>query len=335
MKSSKIDLARELIEKYIRIGIKNNKGFSKKYLAKVLYNENPDLFSNEEDARLNVRRALNCAGTETRFLKNEQLARSFALISDPVIELRNPEPFVFPSGYNNTLWIADLHSRFYDKKALETSIDYAIKHGCDSVCINGDFMDFYGDSKFDKNPLILSTFEQEQEWGQDILKLLQDTFGYVVLKKGNHDIRRELLIERLSIKMPELQGLTSYSDYLFYEGSNVQIVEDYQHIIYGKLNGIHGHEYQGGGGIHTAYNRLNKTFDNTISAHSHKSQSVIKSSINGEIFGSWTIGCLCNLSPRYTPKNEWTQGFAVTKREKSGDFEVHNKVILKGKLFSA
>lgn len=89
-----------------------------------------------------------------------------------------------------------------------------------------------------------------------------------------------------------------------------------------------------GGGIHVAYNRLNKTFDNTLSAHSHKSQGVIKQTINREVFGSWAVGCLCNLTPRYCAKNDWTNGFAIIRRDNSGDFEVENKVIFGEKLFS-
>jgi hypothetical protein len=167
-----------------------------------------------------------------------------------------------------------------------------------------------------------------------MLQLLQDTFGYVVLKKGNHDIRRERHIERISKDMPELMDLARYDDYLFYEGSNVQFVEDYNHIIYGKLNGMHGHEYYGGG-IHIAYNRLHKTFDNIISAHSHVSNSVVIKTINNEMFGSWTIGCMCSLTPRYAPKNNWHHGFAIISKEANGEFEVNNKRIIKNKIFSA
>jgi hypothetical protein len=111
----------------------------------------------------------------------------------------------------------------------------------------------------------------------------------------------------------------------------VEIIEDYRHIVYGKANIIHGHEYQGGGGIHVAYNRLSKTMDNTISAHSHITQSDFRPDINGNLYGSWSIGCLCNLHPRYNPKNRWTQGFARIEKDESGEFEMLNRMIYNGK----
>ena len=332
--NGKLDLAREIIEKYIEIGIRTKRGYSKNFIGTVLLSEYPDVFKDQEDCREYVRRALGAKGGVSVNDKSEALAAKFALISEPVHELIDSTPFVMPQGYKSTLFIADLHSRFYNRTALEVAINDGIKQKCDSVIILGDFMDFYGDSKFDKNPSIVQQFEAEREWGQDILKLLQDTFGYVVLKKGNHDIRRELHIQRLAAKMPEIQGLESYSDYLFYEGTNTQFIEGHRVIEYGKLGCIHGHEYQGGGGIHAAYNRLNKAKQNVVSAHSHISQRDIRMNLKGEPIGSWTLGCMCNLNPAYNPKNDWTNGFGIGQKDASGDFEFENKVIFGSKIFT-
>lgn len=329
--NGKTDIAREYVEKYIQLGIKHKRGYSKKYIATVIAEDHPDLFRDVEDARVFVRQVTNASGCGLRTKRGEDLARRFALIGQPYIELPNPEPFVIPKQYKNTLVIADLHSKFYDRRATEIAINYGVKKGCDSVIINGDFMDFYGASRFDKSALTLTGFEDEREWGVDILQLLQECFGKVFLKKGNHDIRRELSHERLAVQFPEVLDLARYSEYLFFDDSNVEIIEDYRHIIYGKANIIHGHEYQGGGGIHVAYNRLNKTMDNTISAHSHTTQSDFRPDINGNLYGSWSIGCLCNLHPRYNPKNRWTQGFARIERDDSGEFEMLNRMIYNGK----
>lgn len=331
---TKAELARNCIEKYIEIALRTNRQYSKRYLATVLYNENPDVFKDVEDARCIIRNQLNASGTHDRSKNKEDIARRFALIPDQIKELTDTTPFIVPTSVKKTLCISDIHSRFYDRKALEMAINYAVGQNCDSVIINGDYMDFYGHSKFDKNPAIQIIFE-EQEWGVDILEMLQNVFGYVVLKSGNHCLRRQLHIERLAATMPELIGMSDYSDYLFFDGSHVQFVEDYRHILYGKLNIFHGHEYQGGGGIHVAYNRFNKALDNVLSGHSHKAQSVIRKDINGHIKGSWATGCLCDLNPRYAPKNDWTQGFAIIEKSSDGEFDVNNRVIHGNKSFPA
>lgn len=328
---TKIEIATNLIEKYIEISLKTGKQYSKHYLATVLYNEHPDLFNSKENARSTIRYALNANGRQVK--TKEDLAKRFALIPEAIKEVETTEPFIIPTTVKNSLVIADIHGRFYNKKAFEIAINYGIQHNCDSVIIDGDFVDFYGESRFDKNPSISIIFE-EQEWAHDILSLLQDTFGYVVLKEGNHDIRRERHIARLAASKPELMEYAKYSDYMFFDGCHVNFVEDYRHIVYGKLNIIHGHEYYGGGGIHVAYNRLNKAFDNVMSAHSHKPQSVIKPTINGHILGSWALACLCDLNPRYSPKNDWSNGFARIDKDSNGEFSVDNRVIYGNKTFS-
>ena len=328
---TKVEIAKQHLEKYIDIALRNSKQFSKRYLATVLYNEQPDVFNDVEDARQVIRYCLNASGRQ--YKNREELSRQFSLIPEQIREVETTEPFKVPTSIRKSLFIADVHGRFYNRTALEIAINYAIKENCDSVIIDGDFLDQYQYSKFDKNPAVSVVFE-EREWGQDMLELLQNTFGYVVFKAGNHDIRREKQIERLATTMPEMMEWSNLSDYLFFDGCHVQFVQDYRMIEYGKLNVIHGHEYWGSGGMHVANNRFNKALDNIISAHSHKPQSVIRPNIKGEIYGSWALGCLCALNPRYSPMNDWSNGFAIVEKEGSGDFNVDNRVIMGTKTFA-
>ena len=327
---TKSDIAREYVEKYIALGLKNKCGYSKRFIAKVMFSENKDRFKDEEDARNFIRLVTHARGTEKSYKKDEELKRKFALIADGYNEEITGEPFIIPKQYKKPLIIADLHSIFWEKWAVMASIEDGVKHGCDSVIINGDFMDFYRFSKFSKDPLTIDKVMDEREWGVDVLQILQDTFGKVFLKMGNHDIRREKFIKDRFFEL----DFATYSDYLMFDRSTVTIIPDWQHIHLGKLNIIHGHEYYGGG-VHIAYNRLNKMFDNALSAHSHFSQSVFRQNINGKAYGSWTIGCLCHLHPRYNPMNNWNLGFARVERDASGDFEVINRRFIDKKHYPA
>ena len=328
----KRDIAREYVEKFIQLGLKYNKGYSKRAIAQNLAVERPDMFTSVEDARSNIRAVMNLYGGR-KVKSGDELARRFAMIEEGVIELPNPEPYITPERFKKALCLADLHSRFCDKKALEIAINYGIKAKCDCVVIDGDYLDFYQNSRFDKNPLILDAFYTENDWGITVLKLLQDTFGQVFLKKGNHDIRREQRIQKMALQMPELMDMQSYNECLAFSNSKVEFIEDYRVVRFGKLNVIHGHEYQGGGGIHVAYNRLNKAMDSVLSAHSHIAQSDLRKTIDGSVIVSVTLGCLCDLHPRYNPMNSWTQGFAVTEREADGNFMIDNRVIIDGKAY--
>lgn len=329
---TKTEIARSYVEKYIDIALTHKVQFSKHKIAEIIFTDNPHVFKDKEDARFFVRGCLNTAGRRSK--SKEEISKMFALIPEAIREVETTEPFVVPSGIKKCLMIADVHGRFYNRNALEIAINYAIKERCDSVIIDGDFLDQYQYSRFDKNPSVSAIFE-EQEWGQDVLELLQKTFGYVVYKAGNHCIRREKTIEKLSASMPELMEYSKLSNYLFYDGCAVNFVEDYRFVKYGKLNIIHGHEIYGGSGIHVAHNRFMKTLDNTLSAHSHKAQSIIKSNINGDIYGSWALGCLCGLNPRYSPMNDWNNGFAVVEKDSDGNFDVNNRIILGNKTVNA
>ena len=218
---NKIDIAREYVSKYLKIARENNISFSKTQIARNMFEENPSIFSSTEDARGQIRKALGVSGIYHRkHVIHYSLEDKIILTGEQFKEV-NTEPFIMPEGYNKTLWIADLHSKFMDKRAFEIAVNKGIDAKCNSIIILGDLIDFYEHSKFDKNPLTIARFEDEREWAQDILQLLQETFGYVVFKKGNHDMRRELHVQRLASKMPGLIGLTNLDDFLFFEGSNV------------------------------------------------------------------------------------------------------------------
>lgn len=332
MSKGKVDLARAIIDKYVDIALKNNVSYSKKELGRILRMENPDLFKSDEEGRKFIRDVCGSSGSRSA-RDTDVFAEKFALIAGQIKEC-NIETFIFPTAYKKTLAIADLHSRFMDRECFKIAVDRGIKEGCDSVLILGDFLDFYMESKFDKF-FSVAKFWEEREWAQDMLKILQDTFGYVVLKKGNHDIRREQKLGSLAVSThPEIADLVSYNDFVMFDGSNIQIVEDYNIIQYGKLFCIHGHEIQGGG-IHVAYNRLQKAHESILSAHSHRAQSFSATTISGEPIGSWSLGCLADTHPQYNPVNQYSNGFAILEKDSDGYFNVDNKRILNGRIFNA
>ncbi len=71
---------------------------------------------------------------------------------------------------------------------------------------------------------------------------------------------------------------------------------------------------------------------NIIGGHQHQTSEHTESNINGKVVGAWSVGCLCDLHPKYRPVNKWNHGFAIVKQFKDGSFEVHNKKIIDGKI---
>lgn len=332
---SKVDIARRYIDKYLEIYQRTQKQFSKRFVGTVIYNENPDIFKDAEDGRKFVREALGLTGTKSANNKqNLELKDKFAFINEQITDTPNNEPFVMPIAYYKTLIISDIHSIFYDKEAVFTALEYGKKKGCNSVLINGDFLDYYGYSKFSKDSRITAKFIlEEREWGQEMLSLLQSEFGYVVYKEGNHDTRRKLQLVNFLASHPDIIEMATLQDYLFYDGINVQFVENYRIVKIGKLNALHGNEIYMTGGVNAARNMLLKTFDNVISGHSHISQSYPIKDLDGNLYMSYKTGCLCQLNPMYSPINQWNLGFAIVETEQDGTFHVDNKLMHKGKVY--
>ena len=95
---------------------------------------------------------------------------------------------------------------------------------------------------------------------------------------------------------------------------------------------IHGNEYKGGGGINVARTLWLRAGDNVIAGDKHKTQSGLKTNIDKSIVGTWSVGCLCELNPEYLTFNEWNLGFAHIEVFSDGNFTVHNKQIINGRV---
>ena len=82
---SKSDLAREIVQKYIDLGIKHKTSYSKRFIATVLQSEHPDIFKDVEDARAMVRTVTGMKGNR-KYKINEEITRDFALLEMPIRE---------------------------------------------------------------------------------------------------------------------------------------------------------------------------------------------------------------------------------------------------------
>jgi len=74
-----------------------------------------------------------------------------------------------------------------------------------------------------------------------------------------------------------------------------------------------------------------KAIENILVGHVHRtSTDVIRKPLDGSFIGGWSVGCLCDLNTHYAARNGWNHGFAIVDVDKSGDFTVHNKMIIGG-----
>ena len=208
--------------------------------------------------------------------------------------------------------------------------DHAKKEQIDTIIINGDFADCFEISFFEKEPDVIR-FKDEIEMVKSFIIEMKAVFPGVKIfyKFGNHEKRFETYMIK---KAPELFGIEGFQlDSMFnLFGLGVNYIREDKIIDLSGLAILHGHEYKGG--ITSPANPARTTFLRTkstaLSAHNHQTSEHSEPTINGQIITTWSIGCMCNLHPKYMPQNKWNHGFAIYTRHDDGFWTIANKRII-------
>lgn len=229
--------------------------------------------------------------------------------------------------------LADLHIPYHDKDALTATLDYCIDNKCtDFVVLNGDIIDCYRLSRWAQDPR-QRNFAKELETARDVLRTMKSIFGNVVYKMGNHEKRYE---QYMFLKAPQLLDLPgmSWGELLDLKAIGIDLVE-YNQLIYAgpNLTILHGHEY--GGNVFNPVNPARGMFLRakacTISGHNHQTSQHTAANIRRVGTSCWSLGCLCELSPDYSPVNNWDHGF-ITLEFDGKWFDVDSKRIIDGRV---
>ncbi len=301
-------------------------------VAKALYAAHPKVFANLEAARSVVRRARGAQGEMHR--KNMGIESNLTPAHTPMPKsaARPRKPYKLPEG--RTLLLSDIHVPYHDAKALEIALEFGDQFKPDNIYLNGDTIDFYAISRWEKDPEVRN-LSQELERTRQLLMHLRARYGddtRIIWKNGNHEDRWE---KYLWNKAPELCGVSEYElkHILRFDEYDVDFVHSRQKTKAGRyLTIIHGHEILSAHDpVNFARTLCNKARVSTIAGHKHKSSEHTEKNADDEFITCWSVGCLQELHPDYAPMNQWNLGFATVKL-KGNDFEVDNYRIVDGKV---
>jgi UDP-2,3-diacylglucosamine pyrophosphatase LpxH len=308
-------------------------------LAKLIYSEKPDYFKSVEDVRDMIRYYAGLRGKPNReIVADKNLLREPTYNYNPfdnIPKSYKEKASVLTLGKSSTriAVLSDIHFPYHDEEALVAAIDYLKEYKPDTIILNGDILDFYGLSSFDKDPS-KPKMREELEQGRWFISAMRQVFpnALIYYKIGNHEMRLE---RWLKLKAPEWLGNEEFEiPILLKFGENrVHLVEKFTTIKAGNLNIIHGHEYKGGGTVNPARNMYLKTKSSVICGHFHRKSEHLTKDIDGTVHGSWSTGCLCELDAEYmNTHTEWVHGFATVDVKSDGSFSVDNKLIIDGKV---
>jgi predicted phosphodiesterase len=311
-----------------------------KTLAILAYKENKALWSNLEACRTAIRRLRGASGSKALSkLKNQEFLREKGASGDPFGKL--PEPLrefneewgaVIIPAPAKCLVLSDVHIPFYDKRALITALNYGIHRGADTVVLIGDIADCFAVSFWEKDPR-KRDFPGEIKAVREFLGVVRNLFkkARIVFKFGNHEDRYE---RYMKVKAPELLGVEAFE-----LGSLLQLdhfgmieVKDNRPIRLGKLNMIHGHEYQFAisNPVNPARGLFLRGKAHSLCGHFHQSSQHSEKTLEQKVLSTWSLGALCDLHPSYRPINNWSHGFAFAEVDKDGVFSVQNLRIVNG-----
>jgi predicted phosphodiesterase len=305
-------------------------------IAKKAYKENPLLWTNLEAARNTVR---GIRGKQNNKYKDKSLHKAKTYDTNPYklpeSEEKDRVPFTLPVACNNILLISDLHIPYHSIDAITAALDYGKKENINTILINGDLIDFYGCSRFEKDPRKRSV-KHEFDTTKEFLRILRASFPNAIIyfNKGNHDVRYEHF---LMAKAPEIFDDPYYSLDARLELSKISInlIDDKTIIRAGKLSIHHGHLFFRGFGapVNAARGLFLKVKQSAIVGHTHRISEHSETTLSGELITCWSTGCLSELSPDYNPvSNNYSHGFAHIQTKTDGNYSVKNFRILKGKI---
>ena len=116
--------------------------------------------------------------------------------------------------------------------------------------------------------------------------------------------------------------------------NGIQMINGKQIMQAGGLNILHGHEFGQSvfSPVNIARGLYMKGKVSAIQGHNHRTSSHTEKNMNQKIVTTWSLGCLCELTPEYLPINQWNHGFAMVDLD-GGEFHVRNMSIYKGKVY--
>ena len=306
-------------------------------LARIMYADNPMMYKNVEAARGHLRYIEGKTGVEDAKIKTiEKIPdRPLNPYKLPESSAETREPFILPTGCNNILLISDLHIPYHDINAITLALEYGAKENVNTIFINGDLMDFHHLSRFQKDPRKRSV-KHEFSVAKEFLRVLRTIFPtqQIYWLKGNHCMRYE---HWLMSKVYEVFDDEYYhlEQRLGLHEERVHIIDDNVLVKAGKLAITHGHHVMRGffSPVNSARGAWMKAKQSVIISHVHKVSNHVEVNLDGENFGAWSTGSLCELRPDYSPLvSNYQHGFAHITTDSAGDFQVRNFHIINGKL---
>lgn len=228
---------------------------------------------------------------------------------------------------NRFIQISDIHYPYHDKKAIKAVINFIKEKQPEYIILNGDILDMYDCSSFDKSPDRMNSFQKELNLAYSLFEELRKVAPSANIEfiEGNHCYR----LKRYLMKHPELFSLDALKlpNLLRLDDYNIRYHE--KSFKLGSLKFTHGSIVRKFSS-YTAHAELDKNDCSGCSGHTHRLGVCYKQT--PQRYLAWfESGCLCDIHPEYVDNPDWQQGFLYGYVDKDS-FAVTPVPIVDGKV---
>ena len=230
------------------------------------------------------------------------------------------------SGIHKILVLADAHVPFSDNNFVKKAIDIGKFFKPDIIVFLGDIIDCVSISRFVKRM-------DERDFSNEI-KATRKFLEYVCYNtfrgcdfyylEGNHEQRISNFLLTHADALATLEEL-SLPSLLHFKELGIKFLPSDKILQIGKLTYTHGHLLKGTCSQYPSRSLYLAAKTNAIMGHAHRAGAYTCRSITGEIFKTFSVGCMSVLSPSYSAFNDFTAGCAIVETDKNNNFEVQLK----------
>jgi hypothetical protein len=234
------------------------------------------------------------------------------------------------------LLVSDVHIPFEDKAGVVAFKEFAGWFAPDFLFFNGDIVDFYSISRYqkDREENLQDELDNAAGFFSDMRDILPNAKMYY--KLGNHEDRLNRYLLSNASALKGLRAL-SLSSLLGLEELNVEVVGEQGVISFGDAVITHGDRVAKRAGM-TAHAMIEEFGMSGISGHTHRAGKVSRRYFDRTV--TWVEqGCLCDLNPEYARGvTDWRHGFAVgTLHDGHTEFDLipvnNGRIVYEGNLF--
>jgi predicted phosphodiesterase len=333
---------KQVLHDQVREFIKKNPDMPNRTIARVFVKKSNGVYGIEQ-VRATVRGIRGRIGEKNR---NKYMDKSLYLPKEKVLwnpydipESHNDpfEAYDLPIKNGDGLILADIHFPYHDMNAINTALEYGSKRNIKFIILDGDILDFYQLSRFQKDPQKRNAHE-EIDMAKQFFASLKKHFpkAMIIYKLGNHEDRWNKWWWQHAREMGDIYSRDLAKE-LDLENMKIPIVGGNNIIRHKELNIAHGHEIVRGMGnqVSPARTVYLKAKEIIAVAHFHRESTNSLMTLNGKLITTWSIGCMCDLHPDWMPHNEWNHGFALLSigGDEHEPWRFENHRIYKGKVF--